>query len=98
MAYGVFKDLNRRTFADEVLWYKTFNIAKDPKYDRYQRGLVSMVHNFFNKKAERLLVVVFKKKTILNKELAEELHKPIIRKFNKRENIHLLLTICGALI
>ena len=39
MAYGDFKDLNRRTFADKVLCDKAFNIAKDPKYGGYQRGL-----------------------------------------------------------
>ena len=42
MAYGDFKDLNRRTFSDRVLRDKAFNIAKDPKYERYQRGLSSM--------------------------------------------------------
>ena len=41
MAYGHFKDLNRRTFADKVLRDKAFNIAKDPKYDGYQRGIAS---------------------------------------------------------
>ena len=33
MAYGDFKDLNRRTFADKVLRDKAFNVAKNPKYD-----------------------------------------------------------------
>ena len=28
MAYGNFKDLNRRTVADKILRNKTFNIAK----------------------------------------------------------------------
>ena len=31
MAYGDFKDLNRRTIADKVLRDKAFNIAKNPK-------------------------------------------------------------------
>ena len=44
MAYGDFKDLIRRTFADKVLRDKAFNIAKDPKDDGYQRGLASMVY------------------------------------------------------
>ena len=48
MAYRDFKDLNRRTFADKVLCDKAF-IAKDPKYDGYQRGLASMVYKFFDK-------------------------------------------------
>ena len=47
MAYGYFKDLNRRTIADKVLCEKGFNIAKNPKYDGCQRGLASMVYNFF---------------------------------------------------
>ena len=51
MAYEDFKDLKKRTAADKVLRDKAFNIAKDPKYDGYQRGLVSMVYIFFDKKA-----------------------------------------------
>ena len=47
MVYGDFKDLARRTAADKVLRDKASNIAKDPKYDGYQRGLASMVYNFF---------------------------------------------------
>ena len=43
MVYRDFKDLKGRTFADKVLRDKTFNIAKNPKYDGYQRGLASMV-------------------------------------------------------
>ena len=47
MAYGDFKDLKRRTASDKVLRYKAFSIAKNPKYDGYQRGPVFMVYNFF---------------------------------------------------
>ena len=47
MAYGDFKDLNRRTAADRVLRDKGFNIAKNPKYDGYQHGLASMVYKCF---------------------------------------------------
>ena len=49
-AHGDFKDLNRRTAANKVLCDKAFNNAKTPKYDGYQRGLVSMVYRFFNNK------------------------------------------------
>ena len=42
MAYGDFKDLKRRTASDKTLRDKAFNIAKNPKYDGYQRGLASM--------------------------------------------------------
>ena len=50
MAYGDFKDLTRRTASDKILRDKAFNIAKNPKYDGYPRGLPSLVDNFFNKK------------------------------------------------
>ena len=43
MAYGDFKYLTRRTASDKMLRDKTFNIAKNPKYDGYQRGFASMV-------------------------------------------------------
>ena len=81
MAYGDFKDLAKRTAADKFLRDKTFNIAKDPKYDGYQRGLASMVHKFFDKKTAGSGV----KSMPQNEELAEKLHKPIIKKFKKRK-------------
>ena len=52
MAYGDFEDLTRRVFSDKVLRDKAFNIAKNPKYDGYQRGLASMVYKFFDKKSK----------------------------------------------
>ena len=54
MASGDFKDLKRRTFSDKILRDKAFNIAKNPKYDGYQRGLASMVYKFFDKKSASL--------------------------------------------
>ena len=51
MTYGEFMDLPRRTSYDNALRDKIFNIAKNPKYDGYQRGLASMVYTFFNKKS-----------------------------------------------
>ena len=62
---------------------KAFNIAKNPKYDGYQRGLASMVYKFFEKKTFGSGI---KNEKISNKELAEELHKVIIRKFKKRKS------------
>ena len=50
MAYGNFKDLKRRAASDKVLRDKALNIAKNPKYDGYQRGLAYMVYRFFDKK------------------------------------------------
>ena len=54
----------------------------DPKYSGYQRGLASMVYKFFDKKSSGGCI---KFENISNNELAEELHKPIIRKFNERK-------------
>ena len=50
-AYSDSKDLTKRTVADKILKNKAFDIAKDPKYDGYQRGLASMVDKFFDKKS-----------------------------------------------
>ena len=47
MVYGDFQD--RRTASDELLCDKAFNIAKNPKYDEYQRALASMVYKCFDK-------------------------------------------------
>ena len=80
MAYGDFKDILRRTASDKVLRDKAFNIAKNPKYDGYQKRLASMVFKFFNKKSKGSGVNI---PLELNEQLAKELHKPIIRKFKK---------------
>ena len=82
MAYGDFKDLTRRTASDKILLDKAFNVAKYPKYDGYQRGITSMVYTFFNKKTSGSGIKI---ENITNKKLAEELHKTIIRNFNKRK-------------
>ena len=52
MAYVDFKDLGRRTASDKILRNKAFNIAKNPKYDGYQRGPASMVYSFLNKNSK----------------------------------------------
>ena len=78
--------LTKTTVADKVLRYKAFNIAKDPKCDGYQRGLASMVYKFFDKKSKGSGVTALADKSAVkstpqNEQLAEELHKPIIRIF-----------------
>ena len=52
MTYGDFKGLARITAFDKVLRDKVFYIAKNPKYDGYQRGLASMIYKFFDKKSK----------------------------------------------
>ena len=112
---------------------KAFNIANNPKYNGYERGVASMVYKLFDKKStggnissnsdtplqallgkahankrspqkaqseqvsESLLYAIFgenygsymtsskNKKPVQNVQLANELHKPIIRKFKKRK-------------
>ena len=78
MTCGDFKDLKRRTASDTILRHKAFNIAKNPKYDGYQRGLASMVYKFFDKKSKGSGVNI---PLEFNEQLAKELHKPIIIKF-----------------
>ena len=51
MVYRSFKDLARRTASDKNLRAKAFNIAQNPKYDGYQRGLGSTVYECFDKKS-----------------------------------------------
>ena len=83
MAYGDFKDLAKRIAADKVLRDKAFNLGKNSKYDGYQRGLASMVYKYFDKKTKGSGLANNKE----NIQLADELHKPIIRKFKKRKGI-----------
>ena len=89
MAYWKSKDLAKRTQSDKVLRDKAFKIASDPKYDGYERGLASMLYNFFDKKSSGSGI------TEPNYQLADEIHKPIIRKLKKEKYIHHLETICG---
>ena len=80
---------------------KASNMAENPKYDGYQHGLISVVFKFLDKKSsllarsktiamgdEPVYSSGIKNENILNIELAEELHKPIIRKFKKENYTH----------
>ena len=77
-AYADHKDLINRTEADKVLKDEASNIASNPEYNGYQRGLASMVYMFFDKKSTGSGIAS-------SSILADELHKPIINKFNKRK-------------
>ena len=83
MAYGKSKDLVKRTQSDNVLKDKAFKIASNLKYDRYQRRLASMVYEFFDEKSKGSGITASlanKSANEPNYHLANELHKPIIRK------------------
>ena len=89
MAHRDFEDLAKRAAADKVLRNKAFKIASDKKYDGYQRGLASMVYKFFDKKSQGGGRPLSSASQVANNkeniQLADELHKPIIRKFKKRK-------------
>ena len=75
LAYGDFKDLAGKTVSDK-------NLENEAKYDKYQRGLASMVYTFFDKtSAGSSDNMQANKSGFSNEKLVEELHKTIIRKF-----------------
>ena len=81
-AYADHKDLINRTKSDKVLRDKVYDIASNPEYDGYQRGLASMVYKFFDKKSMGSGINTAKSSSLI---LADELHKPVIKKFDKRK-------------
>ena len=96
-AYADHKDLINRTKADKVLRDKAYDIASNPKYDGYQRGLASMVYKFFDKKSMGSgTAKPSSLERISNSSiLADELHKPIIKKVKKEKYIRNLKIIYG---
>ena len=80
--YGLrnIKRLIKRTQSDKVLKDEAFKIANNLNYDGYHRGLASMVYKFFDKKSSGSGIA-----NEPNYQLANELHKPIIKKFKKRK-------------
>ena len=99
MVYVKSKDLMKRTESDKVLRDKAFKMASDPKYDGHQRVLASVVYKCFDKKSSGNGVdtsLANKCATESNYQLANELHREIIRKFKKF--ICRLETIFGVLI
>ena len=87
-AYREFKDLTGRTTSDKILGGKKFNFAKNPKYDGFQRELALMVYTVFGKNTPGTGI---KDENMLNKELPDESHKPIVKRFEKRKS---KLTVC----
>ena len=79
-AYNKYKDSLNRKQSDIVLKNKTLKIATDPKVNGYQRGLTAMFYKFFNERSKKIIG-----SGIENKQLANERHKPISRKFKRRK-------------
>ena len=85
-AYAKYKDVEKRLIADDKLKNSAYDIVTNPEYDGHQRGLASMVYKFFKSKvAPRNKTISGKGTKEVNKILAEELYKPVIRKFDKRK-------------
>ena len=83
MAHGDFIGLTRRTVSDKILYNKPFSIAKNPKYDGYQRGLASMAYDFFKKKTAENVV---KNEILQTKELAKNYTSQLLENSFKKES------------
>ena len=90
-AYADHKDLINRTETDKVLRDKAYNTASNPEYDGYQTGLASIVYRFFDKKSTAESSSLERMGSGINTAkpsssiLADELHKPVIKKFKNRQ-------------
>ena len=83
-AYAKYKDRANKKQSDIVLKNKALKIAADSKVNGYQRSLAAMVYKFFNEWTKGS-GIKYNNKLTENKQLAEELHKPIIRNFKRRK-------------
>ena len=89
---GDFKYLAKGTASDKVLRDKAFNIRKNPKYFGYQVSLLRWINVLI--RSLKVVMLIFKQ----NEQLAEELHKPNVKKLYKKEFVLHLKTIFGVLI
>ena len=76
-AYSDNKELVKRTISDKILRDRAYETARNHNYGRYQRALASIVYRFFHKKTGSGISV--------NEQLPEELHKPVIKRFQRRK-------------
>ena len=83
-AYSKYKDRLNRKQSDIVLKNKALKIATDPRVNGYQRGLASMVYKFFNERTKGSGINL-EASSLNNEILAEKLHKPIIKNFERRK-------------
>ena len=86
MAYGSYKDSAKRTESAKVLGNKAFKFTSNPTYDGYEKVLAAIVYKFFDKKSAAIRANKFagsSTKYIQSQQLADELHKPVIKKFKR---------------
>ena len=98
MAYGDFKDLARRTASGKVLRNKVFSIAKNPKYDGYQRGLASMVYKFFDEKSCGGAIKSMPNQRPLHNNLLKHYIYQLLTNLKEEKYIHHSETIFGVFI
>ena len=95
----IVKILQKELLQIKIFKNRAFNIAKDPKYDGYQRGLASMAYKFFDKKsAGSGAKHVNTKIAPQNQQLAEELINPSLENLKKERYTQHLKIIFGVLI
>ena len=97
-AYADHKDLINRPKSDKVLRGKAYNIASNPEYDGYQRGLASMVCKFFDKKSMGSGIARSSLKRVAKDSssiLADELHKLLLKNLIKEKYIRNLKITYG---
>ena len=96
--YGDFKNFHRRAASDKILCDKAFTIAKQLKYNGYQKSLTLMVYKFINEilcatraQSDNLATQNkfasgdIKNEIMSNQELGKELHKPVVKRLKKRK-------------
>ena len=66
---------------------RAYEIALYPKYDGYESGIASVVYNFFDKKTGSRAIATSKTKASVHEELAQELHKSVIKKFQTEQTL-----------
>ena len=89
-AYSDSKDLAKRTISDKIFKERAYKIVLNPKHDGHQRELACMVYKFSEKKTGSGASV--------NEEVAQTLHKPVIKKFKKGKPMSGLKIIFGLQI
>ena len=89
-AYSDRKDLAKSTISAKIRKDRAYEIARNCGYDKYKRVLASVVCRFFDKKTALGINV--------NEQIAEELHKPVIKKFKKEKSMQDLNIIFGQQI
>ena len=75
------KDVAKRIISDKILKERAYEIVRNRDYVGYQRTLGSTVYKFFDKKTGSRAIAS------VNEQLAKKLHKPVIKKFERKKGI-----------